>query len=159
MGGAGFLFDSTNIQNAVTHANNVCAKYGVRIISINIISAFPSDQKLIQALAAGAIASAEAEQMELSAQGKAKALSIDSIAQADAARIRAQGLADAERIRAKGSIDAAAQIENSQVAIDLAKIQTTGVALDQKSTFFFGASAGDIGNAVLSNPGVVNTRI
>merc|ERR1711998_367473 len=46
MAGAASLFDSGKLKNAVAHANNVCQRYGVEIISINIISAFPVDKDL-----------------------------------------------------------------------------------------------------------------
>ena len=78
MGGAGFLFDATKLQTAVDHANTVCVQYGVKIISINVISAFPADGKLMNALAAGAVAAAEAEQAEVCARGRSKATMIDA---------------------------------------------------------------------------------
>ena len=59
------------LQTAVDHANTVCEQYGVQIISINVISAFPADGKLMNALAAGAVAAAEAE------QGRCSVLSLD----------------------------------------------------------------------------------
>ena len=90
MGGAGFLFDPAKLEAAVGHANNVCEQYGVQIISINVISAFPVDSKLMNALAAGAVAAAEAEQAEMCARGRSKAMMIDAKAEADAQRVRAQ---------------------------------------------------------------------
>ena len=90
MGGAGFLFDPAKLEAAVGHANNVCEQYGVQIISINVISAFPVDGKLMNALAAGAVAAAEAEQAEMCAKGRSKAMMIDAKAEADAQRVRAQ---------------------------------------------------------------------
>merc|ERR1719171_2875967 len=83
MAGAGMLFDKGKLRSAVGHANDVCSRYGVEIISINIISAFPKDTKLVEALAAGAVAAAEAEQAETSAQGQSKALMIKVQAEAD----------------------------------------------------------------------------
>merc|ERR1739848_67096 len=103
MAGAGMLFDKGKLRSAVAHANEVCSRYGVEVISINIISAFPQDAKLVEARAAGAVAAADAEQAETAAQGAAKALMIRTQAEADAARVRAEADADAERIRATGS--------------------------------------------------------
>merc|ERR1712167_542166 len=74
MAGAATLFDKGKLRSAVTHANDVCSRYGVEVITINIISAFPNDRKLVEALAAGAVAAAEAEQAETAAEGAAKAL-------------------------------------------------------------------------------------
>merc|ERR1712188_206223 len=87
MAGAASLFDSGKLKNAVAHANNVCQRYGVEIISINIISAFPVDKDLNEALAKGATAAAEAEQAETAAQGNTKALLIAEKAKAEAERI------------------------------------------------------------------------
>merc|ERR1711881_439546 len=92
--GAGMLFDKGKLRSAVAHANDVCLRYGVEIISINIISAFPKDLKLVEALAAGAVAAAEAEQAETAAEGAAKALMIRTKAEADAKRIAAEAEAD-----------------------------------------------------------------
>merc|ERR1712046_128592 len=126
MAGAASLFDSGKLKNAVAHANNVCQRYGVEIISINIISAFPVDKDLNEALAKGATAAAEAEQAETAAQGQAKALLIAEKAKAEAARIAAQADADADRIRAEGQTDAARKLEQSNVAVELARIAKTG---------------------------------
>lgn len=152
MGGAGFLFDQSKIKNCVEHANGICVRYGVEILAINIISAFPTNEQLTRALAAGAIAAAEAEQAEVSAQGRAKALFIESNAEAEAVRIRARGSADAERTKAKGMRDAAATIEESAVAVNLQTIEKTGDAIGENKTFFFGTDANQMG-ALLSNPG------
>ena len=56
------FFDAQRIGGAVEHANSVCLHYGVRIVSINVISACPADKRLMEALSAGAVAAAEAEQ-------------------------------------------------------------------------------------------------
>merc|ERR1712159_176059 len=121
MGGAGMLFDKGKLRSAVVHANDVCLRYGVEVISINIISAFPKDPKLVEALAAGAVAAAEAEQSETAAEGAAKALMIRTKAEADAKRIAAEAEADADRIRAQGSKDAGDTIEQSDMAAELAR--------------------------------------
>merc|ERR1712057_149098 len=109
--GGSAIFDGTRMASAVDAANAVTQTYGVTILSINIISAVPADHDLQQALAKGAVASAEAERSETVAQGEAKA-----------ARIRAEGDADAERIRAEGARAAAELLSTSKVAVDLARI-------------------------------------
>merc|ERR1711959_638054 len=62
--GGSAIFDGTRMASAVDAANAVTQTYGVTILSINIISAIPADHDLQQALAKGAVASAEAEQAE-----------------------------------------------------------------------------------------------
>merc|ERR1712100_538704 len=138
------------------HANDVCSRYGVEVISINIISAFPKDAKLVEALAAGAVAAAEAEQAETAAEGAAKALMIRTKAEADAKRIEAE--ADADRIRAEGSKDAGEKIQQSGIAVDLALIQKTGEALSDKQSFFFGANGPNQLPAILSNSALVSGK-
>merc|ERR1711998_18861 len=139
------IFDGSRMASAVDAANSVTHTYGVTILSINIISAIPADHDLQQALAKGEVASAEAEQAETVAQGDAKA-----------ARIRAEGDADAERIRAEGSRAAAELLATSDVAVELAKIEKVGSALQGSgtSTLFFGADANNLGG-LMSNPAVV----
>jgi regulator of protease activity HflC (stomatin/prohibitin superfamily) len=155
MAGAATLFDKGKLRSAVTHANDVCSRYGVEVITINIISAFPNDRKLVEALAAGAVAAAEAEQAETAAEGAAKALMIKTKAEADAKRICAEADADSERIRADGSKDAGDKLEKSNVAVELARIQKSGEALDGKQSFFFGASGPDHLPALLANSALV----
>jgi len=155
MAGAGMLFDKGKLRSAVSHANDVCSRYGVEIISINIISAFPKDSKLVEALAAGAVAAAEAEQAETAAEGAARALMIRTKAEADAKRIAAEAEADSDRIRADGSKDAGNKIQESGVAHELALIQKTGEALSDKQSFFFGASGPNHLPAILSNSALV----
>merc|ERR1711971_57991 len=70
---AGALFDADSLDCAVKHANRVTKQYGVQVISINVISASPSDQRLLEALSLGAVAAAKAEQAETSARGNARA--------------------------------------------------------------------------------------
>jgi len=156
MAGAGMLFDKGKLRSAVAHANDVCSRYGVEVISINIISAFPKDAKLVEALAAGAVAAAEAEQAETAAEGAAKALMIKTKAEADAKRIAAEADADADRIRAEGSKDAGEKLEQSNIAVELARIQKTGEALNDKQSFFFGAHGPDQLPAILSNSALVS---
>lgn len=154
MGGAGQLFDGKKLKSAVHHANDLCKKYGVEILTINVISAFPTDRDLNEALAKGATASAEAEMAETSASGNAKALMIRAQAEAEAQRIRAQAAADAERIRAQGSMDAANKLETSAVAVDFARMQTIGGALQQKKVYHCGGMPHDLPTMVTGVAGV-----
>merc|ERR1712216_414076 len=156
MAGAGMLFDKGKLHSAVVHANEVCSRYGVEIISINTISAFPKDVKLVEALAAGAVAAAVAEQAETAAEGEAKALMIRTKAESDAKRISAEAEADAERIRAAGSKDAGDKLEQSGIAVELARIQKAGEAISDKQSFFFGADGPGQLPAILSNGALVH---
>merc|ERR1711959_86267 len=89
VGGSSAIFDGSRMASAVEAANHITKTYGVTILSINIISAIPADHELQQALARGAVASADAERAETVARGEAKAV-----------RIRAEADAEAEKIRA-----------------------------------------------------------
>merc|ERR1711998_560173 len=142
------IFDGTRMASAVEAANAITTTYGVTILSINIISAVPADKDLQQALARGAVASADAERAETVARGEAKAV-----------RIRAEADAEAEKIRAEGAKAAAELLEQSDVAVELAKIKEVGEALSHKGTgtLFFGADSTNLGQ-LMSNPGVVNAR-
>jgi regulator of protease activity HflC (stomatin/prohibitin superfamily) len=143
---AGGLFDRearAQLQSAVDHCNEVTMRYGVVVSSVNIISAMPKDDKLITQLAAAAVAAAEAEKSEIEARGIAKATIVAAKADADAARERASG--------AKDAADTLAQ---SAVAVEMERIRCVGNALGDKSTLFFGASAGDV-TGLMSNPSVV----
>merc|ERR1712100_757755 len=142
------IFDGVRMASAVEAANLITQTYGVTILSINIISAIPADRELQQALARGAVASADAERAETVARGEAKAV-----------RIRAEADAEAEKIRAEGAKAAAELLEQSDVAVELAKIKEVGEALSHKgtSTLFFGADSTNLGQ-LMSNPGVVNAR-
>merc|ERR1719460_1063281 len=131
MGGSGLLFDVDRLNGCVKHANRVCSQFGVEVVAINIISAFPSDKGISEAMSKGAVAAAEAERSEVQAQGDAKAL----ICTAEA---------EAERIRAQGVIDAAQKLDQSSTAVMLAQIERTGSALGDKSAFFFGANPHDM---------------
>merc|ERR1712014_212784 len=110
-------FGDTHMTSAVRHANEICSQYGVRVVNVNIVSAFPSDPQLQQSLSAGAVASANAQQSELVARGNAKAKLIAANSEAEALRIAAQAAADAERLRAQGKKDGAELLENSEVAV------------------------------------------
>merc|ERR1711998_178463 len=143
------IFDIARIASAVEAANTVTQTYGVTILSINIISAVPADQDLQQALAKGAVASADAERAETVAHGEAKAV-----------RIRAEADAEAERIRAEGARAAAELLSTNQVAVELAKISKVGDALQGAgtNTLFFGADSSALGG-LMSNPAVVNSAV
>lgn len=146
------LFDQTRLNNSVDHANEICQRYGVRILSINLISASPADRGLLDALSQGAVATVAAQQTETNARGAANAMIVQAKAEAEAARIRAEGDAQAEVIRAQGALDAAAKLQTSQVAVDLAKLKTAGTCLkDSKAnSFFFGLqSANDVPSGLL----------
>lgn len=138
--GVSQIFSVQQMSSAVKHANEICVQYGVSIISINVISAVPTDKRLTEALSAGAVASAGAQQAEIAARGNAKAKLISSQSEAEALRIQAQSVADAEAVQARGKKEAAALLETSSVAVDLARLEKTGQAIGDKASFFFGAS-------------------
>merc|ERR1719263_2558401 len=144
--GGSAIFDGTRMASAVDAANAITSTYGVTILSINIISAVPADHDLQQALARGAVASADAERAETVARGEAKAV-----------RIRAEADAEAERIRAEGAKQAAELLAESGVAVELARVTKTGEALQGKgtSTLFFGSDSTNLGG-LLANPTMVN---
>merc|ERR1712199_22497 len=131
------IFDGHRMASAVEAANANTQTYGVEILSINIISAVPADTSLQQALAKGAVASADAERAETVAHGEAKAV-----------MIRAESDAEAERIRADGAKRAAELLCENAVAVELAKIGKIGDALQGagSNTMFFGADASSIGS-------------
>merc|ERR1711977_342498 len=139
------IFDGQRMASAVEAANIITQTYGVTILSINIISAVPADQTLQQALAKGAVASADAERAETVAHGEAKAV-----------RIRAEADAEADRIRAEGAKAAADLLSTNAVAVDIAKIKQVGEAISGGGTnsLFFGADSSSLGS-LMSNPAVV----
>jgi len=146
------LFDRDQLNNSVHHANEICQKYGVRILSMNLISASPSDPGLLDALSQGAVATVAAEQVETSARGQAQALLLTARAEADAAKIRAQGDAEAEALRADGARKAADLLQSSSVAVELAKMKQAGACLadGKANSFFFGLQgAADIPSGML----------
>merc|ERR1719409_2306188 len=135
------LFDVDKLQCSVAHANNMTSRYGVEVLSINIISAKPADNNLMQCLAKGAVAAAEAQQLETIARGRAKAATID--AQADA---------DAEVTRAQGAKQAAQLLEEQEVAVHLATINATGAALKgANSNLIMGSDPSNMGAMLMSN--------
>eukprot|EP00413_Alexandrium_margalefii_P022740 CAMPEP_0204574318 /NCGR_PEP_ID=MMETSP0661-20131031/40530_1 /ASSEMBLY_ACC=CAM_ASM_000606 /TAXON_ID=109239 /ORGANISM="Alexandrium margalefi, Strain AMGDE01CS-322" /LENGTH=527 /DNA_ID=CAMNT_0051582829 /DNA_START=73 /DNA_END=1656 /DNA_ORIENTATION=+ len=152
--GRGVLFDRVQLSRTTEHANEICQRYGVRIVSINLISASPADKGLLDALSQGAVAAVAAEQTETAARGAAQATLLKARAEAEAAKVRAAGDAEAEVVRAQGSIQAAKQLEESEVAVALAKLKQAGACLadGQANSFFFGLqSASDIPAGMLGN--------
>jgi regulator of protease activity HflC (stomatin/prohibitin superfamily) len=143
--GQSAVFDAGRLGSAVAHANDVCKRYGVEVIGINILSAVPKDQRLSEALAAGAVAQANAEQAEATAQGQMKALMITT-----------KGQADAIRAKAEAELDAARKLEQSTLAVELARIRTAGEAISDKHSLFFGASGPGTLSSLLANPEVVS---
>jgi regulator of protease activity HflC (stomatin/prohibitin superfamily) len=148
--GVSQIFSVQQMSCAVQHANEICMQYGVSIVSINVISAVPIDKKLEETLSAGAVAAAGAQQAEIAARGNAKARLIDAQSIAAAQRIQAQSVADAEVMQAQGKRDAAALLQDSEVAVDLAKLEKTGSILSNKTSFFFGAGPAAL-PAIMSN--------
>jgi len=100
----------------------------------------PSDRTLINALSAGAVAAAEAEQAETAARGNARAEIISAEADAEARRIRAKGAADAARsLEASGGI-----------AVKIAKLEKAGDALKGATNVFVGESQAGLLSAYLA---------
>lgn len=132
------LFDPSRVNDVKKIANEVTSTYGVRIISINVVAAVPDDKNLMNSLAQGAVAAAEAQKYETVARGKAAALTIEATAEAEASVIRARG----ER-------QAADLVEESELASSLAMVDKTAHVLDQKTTFFFGADPSSLGQLLV----------
>lgn len=131
------MFDVFRMKSAVEHANIVTKKYGIEIMSINIISANPCDANLTRALASGAVAAAEALQAETTARGNAKAKMIEAEATAEALQIQAAAEAKAILLKAEANMEAAKMLQTSDVAVDLAKINASAGALATNSKLFF----------------------
>jgi regulator of protease activity HflC (stomatin/prohibitin superfamily) len=146
------LFDIDKLGDAITHANDMTSRYGVEVLSINIISAKPADASLMQCLAKGAVAAAEAQQLETIARGRAKASVIDAEGNADALKISAQADADADVTRAEGSKQAAMLLEEQDVAVHLATINATGAALKgANSNLILGQDPANMASMLMSN--------
>merc|ERR1712151_1380166 len=122
----------------------------VCIVSINVISAVPVDKQIEETLSAGAVAAAGAMQAEIAARGNAKARLITADSEATAQRISAQARADAEVLQAQGKKEAAALLETSNVAVDLAKLEKAGEVLGDKKTLFFGGGPSTLPQALMS---------
>ena len=149
------LFDLDKLHNAVCHANNMTTRYGVEVLSINIISAKPADKQLMQSLAKGAVAAAEAQQLETAARGQAKAAAIAAQGDADALYISAQADAAADVTRAEGRKQAAKLLNEERVAVDLATIAATGEALKHaKSSLIMSNEPGQLSSMMLANPSI-----
>jgi regulator of protease activity HflC (stomatin/prohibitin superfamily) len=142
------VFDAGRMASAVAHANSICTCYGVQVIGINILSASPKDQRLSEAMALGAVAQANAEQAEATALGQAKALMITTKAQADAARVKAEA-----------DVDAARKLEQSPLAVELARMQKAGEAISEKHALFFGAGSPAMLPGLLANPVVAQSKL
>ena len=151
------LYNNKKLDDAVSHANQITSTYGVEIISINIISAIPGDKNLQESLAAGAVAAAEAQMMETSAQGKSRAMQIEAKAKAEQTMILAKADADADILRADGAKKAADLLAANAVSVELAKIERTGIALagnGHHASFFFGADPHTM-QSLLANSSVI----
>jgi len=148
--GVSQIFSVQQMTVAAQHANEIVTQYGVCIVSINVISAVPMDKQIAETLSAGAVAAAGAMQAEIAARGNAKARLINAESEATAQRISAQALGDSEVLQAQGKKEAAALLETSSVAVDLAKLEKIGLVLDDKKTFFFGSGASTLPQALLS---------
>jgi len=144
----GVLFNVDKLNDCVTHANFMTNRYGVEILSINIISAKPAHNELMQSLAKGAVAAAEAQQLEITAMGKSKA-----------ATIMAKGDADAEVTRAEGSRQAAKLLQEESVAVQLAYIASTGDAMAKAgSSLILGNDPSSMGSMLLANPEIFKKK-
>jgi len=158
------IYDPKRMSSAVAHANTTTKPYGVEIMTINILSAVPVDNELTKALAAGAVASAQALQAETAARGNARAMRIDAEATADKVRIEAEGKAQAMLIQAQSEANAAKTIAEgnkqagdllatSQVAVDLAKMDRSAAMLNPQDKSFFGQEPEYLANLVLKGQG------
>merc|ERR1712232_473580 len=151
------LYNNEKLKDAVSHANEITKTCGVEIIGINIISAIPANENLRKSLAAGAVAAAEAQMMEITAKGKSRAINIEAKAKAGETMILAKAEADAEILRAEGAKQAADMLATNAVSVDLAKIERTGKALageGNNSSFFFGGQPQDLKH-LLANGNVI----
>ena len=113
------LFAGPGMLSAIAHANEFTMNYGIKILSINIISAKPKDEALTRSLALGAVAAAEAQQAETAAYGKARALTVEAEGAASARIIEAKAGAEADRIAADGALKAAELLQQSPIAAEL----------------------------------------
>jgi hypothetical protein len=132
------LFDPSRVNDVKKIANKVTSTYGVRIISINVVAAVPDDKNLMNSLAQGAVAAAEAQKYETVARGKAAALTIEATAEAEAAVIRA-----------RGDRQAADLIEDSELASKITLVDKTGSVLGKRTSFFFGADPSALGSLLV----------
>jgi regulator of protease activity HflC (stomatin/prohibitin superfamily) len=154
------MYDESGLIECVNHANQITIKYGVEILSLNIISANPVDLNLTESLASGAVASAEALQAETAARGQAKAILISAEAraaettiransEAKASIVKAKADAEAEELRAQGSKKAAQLLESVHLAGELARIEKSGNIIKQSDKFFFASDPSYMKNFTL----------
>jgi len=143
------LFDPMGLKSVVKSANLVTNSYGVRIISINVVAAVPADPDLMNSLAQGAVAAAEAQKYETVARGRASAAQIEATGAAEANIISAKGDAAAELLRAEGARKAADLVSGNDLAVKTQLIDKTGAAIQgAKATMFFGADATNLGSVM-----------
>merc|ERR1719454_1070286 len=145
------LFDFVRMKTCLDHANAVTSTYGVKILSINVVSAVPADKQLMVSLAQGAVAAAEAQKFETVASGKAAAAKIEAKGFAEAEVLKARGEAEADKLRADGQKAAADKLASNPVAVRLAQIEKTGQALGQNKAYFFGADSKDLGGLLAAS--------
>lgn len=143
------LFDPVGLRSVVSHANEITRTYGVRIISINVVAAVPADNALMNSLAQGAVAAAEAQKYETVARGRASAAQIEATGAAEANIISAKGDAAAELLRAEGARKAADLVSGSELATKTQLIDKTGSAIKgANATMFFGVDASNMGGVM-----------
>jgi regulator of protease activity HflC (stomatin/prohibitin superfamily) len=166
------LWDPERLQSAVNDANLICNRYGVDILSINLISAAPADKNLQEIMSRGAVATVSAEETTKAAraeanaalitaqaeaqkaQATADAMLIKARSEAEAMEISAKADAEAERIRAQGAKDAGKLMGESDVAVSLAKLKIAYGPFqeNQSNTYFFGLQGpGELPTAILGN--------
>lgn len=173
------LFDPCKLETCVEHANAICVRYGVNILSINLVEATPVDADLVEIIASAAIASATAEQSARTAQGEAnvvliqsrvqaakaeaeaeammiqvragaEAVKIAATAAAEAEKIKAEADSVSERMRGQGARDAGKMMEESDAAVAMAKLKIAYAPLSSPSTFYFGLNKTcNLGSAIL----------
>lgn len=184
MDGAGrqALWDPHRLGSIVRYANSITLRYGVEVLSINLISAIPSDPRLVEIMSRGAVAAVDAEEKTktaraqaqaavvaaeakaASAQATADAMLINARSVAEAKQIAAISDAESERLRAQGAKDAGRLMSQSDVAVALAKLKIAyGPFAENKSrSFFFGLHGpGDLpvsllGNSLAAQTGITN---
>jgi len=153
------LFNSVGLKSVVSQANEVTGTYGVRIISINVVAAVPADTALMNSLAQGAVAAAEAQKYETVARGRASAAQIEAAGAAEASVIAAKGDAAAEILRAEGAKKAADLVSENELARRLALVDKTGSAIKgARATMFFGVDASNMGD-VMTSTAVANMAV
>lgn len=146
------LFDPMGLKSVVKSANDITCTYGVRIISINVVAAVPADAELMNSLAQGAVAAAEAQKYETVARGRASAAQIEAAGAAEANIISAKGDAAAELLRAEGARKAADLVSGNDLAVKTQLIDKTGTAIQgAKATMFFGVDSSNLGECMASS--------